>query len=467
MILVFDLGTTYFKVVLVARDGRIRRAVRIIPEVTGSQSGWCELSAERFFSAIVSGACEVISPEGGVGQSVEAIVFATQGNSFILLDASERALTPVILWQDSRAKDLHPEIQRMAGKLELAEKTGVPNLTWEFMPAKLLWLSRNHPTLLNRTTKLCLLSDYLTLLLTGEHVIEAGVAALTGLMDVTTGQWLEQAAEEFSISPSWLPRIARAGTAVGPLLPNMADRLGVSRNCLFVVGCLDQYAGAIGVGNVSRGMVSETTGTVLAVVSRADRYESSDGTDIFQGPAERPTSFWRMAFGNISANYLHWYREQLADRPDFEELSQLAAEVPAGAGGLQLDRTRATPAEALAGLTGKYPRGVIARSIMEAVALALRDMVVRLGGSAEMFPKEIRSAGGGARSEVWLQIKSDVLGIPVRATRCQEPTSLGAAILAEAALTHGDPINIANEWVQLGPAYLPDEGNSAVYSTME
>ena len=52
------------------------------------------------------------------------------------------------------------------------------------MAAKLLWLKRQAPEIWNRTRKLGMISDDLTLILTGQHVTEAGAAGLTGLLDI-------------------------------------------------------------------------------------------------------------------------------------------------------------------------------------------------------------------------------------------------------------------------------------------
>ena len=52
-----------------------------------------------------------------------------------------------------------------------------------------------------------------------------------------------------------------------------------------------------------------------------------------------------------------------------------------------------------------------------------------------------RSLGGASRSALWLQIKADVLDLPVTVTECQEATSLGAAILG--AVACGDFPDIA------------------------
>ena len=120
---------------------------------------------------------------------------------------------------------------------------------------------------------------------------------------------------QFELDESWLPRVVRAGTDLGPLDSRAAAQFGLPESCRFVVGCLDQYAGAIGAGNIEPGMVSETTGTVLATVQCADQFGTKLGPAVYQGPAFRQGLYWRMAFGDVSANYLQWYHGQLPDRP--------------------------------------------------------------------------------------------------------------------------------------------------------
>jgi len=85
-----------------------------------------------------------------------------------------------------------------------------------------------------------------------------------------------------------------------------------------------------------------------------------------------------------------------------------------------------------AGLGLHHDRTHLARAILEGCAFALRDIVDRfeamgLGG------EELRVVGGGARSPLWLQIKADVTGHPVRAVRGDHATSAGAAMLAGVA----------------------------------
>lgn len=466
MILAIDLGTTYFKFTLFDGAGFLVRSASISPDTESVALGRLELPVDRFLSAIDSGISQVLGSDSHDRQKIKAITFSTQANSFLLLDALDRPLTPIILWPDSRAKGLEGELSRHSFLPKFTATTGVPSLNCEFMIAKLSWISKHNADIWAKTARLCLISDYLTLIMTGCHVSEAGVAALSGLVDICSRNWWEQALDRFSIPTIWLPEIVEAGTDVGPLLPDVSDRLRVPHTCRFVVGCLDQYAGAIGVGNVVPGLVSETTGTVLAAVSCSHRRNSQAASGIFEGPAFYEGLYWSMAFGNVSANYLHWYRDQLPDHPDFTDLTSLAARVAPGAEGLLIDHTIATPAEALAGLVQNYPRAQVVRCILEAVAFALRDHVANLRRLSEQPTEEVRSAGGGARCRIWLQIKADVLGIPIRATSCPEPTSLGAAILTEATLTKSQVSETAGSWVRLEPPCVPEERNVACYAAL-
>jgi len=482
-ILVVDLGTTYFKTTLFDRNGRLCDTCRLAPPVKKGTGPICrngrvgashkldlspfslELDVDGFEGAISGGIAELGDRTRGGLADVEAITFATQTNSFVLLDAGDRPLTPIILWPDRRAADLEPEVCRRCALPEFAATTGIPQVNCQFMLAKLLWLRQHYPDIWKQTAKLCLISDYLTLLLTGRHVTEAGAAGLTGLLDIHRCRWWPETVSRFEISEHWLPEVVRAATDLGPIDSSAAQRFGLPETCRFVVGCLDQYAGAIGSGNVEPGTISETTGTVLATVQCADRFVADLGRAVFQGPAFRDRLFWRMAFGDVSANYLHWYRDQLPGRPDFDQLTVSAGQIEPGAGGLKLRTdvalSDAKSASVFEGMTPRHTPGHAVRCIMEAVAWSLGDQVTAL--SRGVLPTEIRSTGGAARSDVWLQIKADVLGIAMTATECAEPTSLGAAILAEAALCETDVRSVAQQWVRLRSPHRPDPQRQQLY----
>ncbi len=457
--LTFDLGTTYFKGALFDGHGALRALARRRVEATHPSPGRWELSVEAFHGALCGLAGELKEAIGTL-QDVEAIGFATQTNSFVLLDGHDRPITPLILWPDERARDSYPSVDTiLEGVVDYAQ-TGVPAVGPQFMLAKLLWLGKHQQDLWRQARRLALIGDFLALWLTGEHVTEAGAAGLTAMVDIRRLCWSAAVLERLGVPVEWLPSVARAGTDLGTIRREAAAALGVPEACRVVLGCLDQYAGAIGAGNVTPGGLSETTGTVLATVQCVDRLAQEPDGDVFQGPAFEDGLFFRMVFGEVSANLLERYRDSLPERPSFDELTRAASEVPAGAEGLRLSAEphRASLEEMFAGRRSQHQRGHEVRAILEAIAEALAGQVGRLTGKAA--PEGIRSVGGAARSDVWRQIKANTLGCPVVATTCPEPTSLGAAILATATL-RGEPVpGLADQWVETLPPDLPEKGFS-------
>jgi len=454
-ILAIDLGTSYFKFAMFDRAGALCHLAHLEPPIQRPRANRMEIEAEAFIDSLGQGIGQVGGASDGLAD-VEAVTFSTQTNSFLLLGPDDAPLTPMILWPDLRAAPLEAEIRHCSAIPGLRAVTGIPGLSAQFMIAKLLWLQRQQPRAWRQAARLCLISDFLSLLFTGQHVSEAGAAGLTALVDIRDCRWWPKMCRSVGLEVGWLPAVVRAGTDLGELRPQVAQRLGLPRRCRFIVGCLDQYAAAISADNVSPGATSESTGTVLATISCADRMSDDLRPEVFQGPAFAVDRFYRMAFGDVSAGYLEWYRNTLPDRPDFDTLAALAQPIEPGAEGLRLDPNapRATVEHVFRGWTPRHTPGHAVRCILEAVAWELRRQVLWLSGGT--LPEQVRSAGGGARSDLWLQIKADVLGVPVAATECPEPACLGAAILAEASLSGASVPQVARHWVRFRRPHMPD-----------
>ncbi len=456
-ILTLDLGTTFFKACLFDGTGALRSCVRVEPPLMRPSPERWELDPGAFLETLQTAVEQVFAPCPELRSAVEAVTFATQANSFTVLDNRKWPLLPFILWPDTRAAGT----AGLEGVLRSLESnrlsTGVPGLSPEFMAAKLHALRAADPMLLSRGCKVRLLSDFFIEWLTGHAATEAGVAGLTALCDSRALRWIPAACALVGLAEGALPPILRAGTDLGPIRPTVAETLGLPPRCRAVMGALDQYAGAIGVGNVAPGGLSETTGTVLAVVHCAPGYADCP-VPFFQGPAWAADRVYRMSFGSVSANLLEWYRNGLPDRPSYAALDALAAAAPVGATGLALreDALVRPVADGFVGWDARHGRGDAVQCILETVARALADHVRTLCGAA--LPAEIRCAGGGARSDVWLQIKADVTGIPMTALTCPEPTSLGAAMLAGRALGWGELDELATAWVRPRQTFYPQTG---------
>jgi sugar (pentulose or hexulose) kinase len=458
LILTIDLGTTLFKLAVFDEQGNTRALRRVSPPIVHRNPGWVEIEPAAFKGSIIETVTQLHADLGDDWNDIVAVSFASQANSFVLSDANGHELTPIILWNDNRAASMEAELRRLDGVDEFAATTGVPRLSPQFAAAKLLWLQTREPSLSRSARQFASISDYFTHWMSGQSVTEAGVAALTGGVDIRTRRWRPEFWHACGFPEISLPRIVRSGTQIDRILELRVEELKLPRSCRFVIGCLDQYAGAIGTGTIAPGRVTETTGTVLSAVCTADALMPNPPPEVFQGPGFDEGTFFRMCFSSTSANVLDWYRHQLADPPSYQGLAAMAADVPSAAGGegvvIEPVNDSAGIARSFQHVRPEHTPGQVTRAIYERVALSLRHQVRTLLAGQEM-PDRIVSAGGGAHSDVWLQIKADTLRIPFVASKSDEPASLGAAMLAARAMGFGSLNDLAGRWVRERAVFTP------------
>jgi xylulokinase len=156
----------------------------------------------------------------------------------------------------------------------------------------------------------------------------------------------------------------------------------------------------------------------------------------------------------------------------YAEMNALAASVPPGAEGVVFLPFLAGAGQpendpdargVFYGLTLKHGKAHCLRAIQESIAFMLRKILSDFT-RAGMPMREVRSMGGGARSELWLQIKADVTGLPIVRMEEEETSTLGAAILA--AVRRGDFPDVAaaaSAMVRLGRRFEPDPRAAGAY----
>jgi xylulokinase len=101
--------------------------------------------------------------------------------------------------------------------------------------------------------------------------------------------------------------------------------------------------------------------------------------------------------------------------------------------------------------------------VLEGCAFAMRDVVDRLNAMG-MNSSAIRLSGGGARSEVWSQVRADVSGLPVEIVANTNTAPLGAALLAMPAVgITGSLESAAQSLVKIARTVEPDIGRHRIY----
>jgi xylulokinase len=469
-ILSFDLGTTALKTALIGQEGKPLAVYTSEYTPQAPQPDWAEMLPEDYWRAAVAGTHAVLRQAGVHPASVEAIGFSSQGQTFVPIDSTGRPLYNAIVWVDNRAQSIAHEWEAAWLSPErfyrISGYTDIPAALTVF---KIAWLARHAPGA-HRAWKFLLLPDYLIYRLTGETATDYITARMSGLYDLQTGDWEPRLLDSAGVRREQLPVVLSPGSVAGRLLPQAAAVLGLCPGISVSVGANDQIAGAVGAGNVRAGIVTETTGTALALIATTPTL--LEGKSLCVGRHAVPELSYAMTVATTSAIVLKWFRDLCAPGQEYTEFLRGVEAIPPGSDGVcvspnfmgsGLPFPDPNARGAIAGLTLGHTRAHLARAIMEACTCMLQQYLVPITDLG-LSVRTIRSLGGAARNDLWLQMKADLLGIVVERPACADAASLGAAMLAAAGTGRFTTITEASEvWYRSERFFEPDPAAHQIY----
>lgn len=400
---------------------------------------------------------------------VGAIGLATQVDGLVAVDHGLRPLAAAIIWMDRRATRQTDDLRDRLSAGELREVTGL-NLDASHVAPKILWLRAECPDLVSRTRAYLLPGSYLVAALTGELAVDHANASSTLLYDIRARAWSPRLLEITGLDERALAPIHAAHATIGTLRPEAATDLGLTEACRVVVGTGDEHGASLAAGAIRDDIVCDITGTAEPVCVGTTRFVV-DPTGLLETHAHADDRAWLIENpGFVSGGSVRWFLDLVEGD---ERRMDGAAGVPPGSDGITFLPTMSgatTPTwneharGVLAGFGLNHGQPHLARALLEGCTFALRDLVDRfaelgLGGS------ELRVVGGGARNELWLQMKADVTGRVVRVLATDEATAMGAAQLAAIGTGFFRGVDEAVEaMTALAPrAYEPDESTRAAY----
>ncbi len=481
-ILTVDIGATSVKVILFDTAGRIHASSGREYALIHNGELRVELQPEVYWDTIKRCVADILAASGARPDDIRILTVSTQGETFVTLDQHDRAMGNAIIWIDSRAGDEAELIRERFGRDEFFRTTGLGEISAIWPACKYLWLRRHEPQRFRDTRKFLLLQDYIIHRLTGEFVCELTNASSCGYLNINTAAWWRPMMEFLGVEPDQFGRLAPSGTIVGPLHQQAAEQLGLSTRTLVATGAQDQTASALGGGNIRPGILTETTGTALALIRTIDQPRYDLDANINYVPHSVPDRFIALAVSQTAGMVLKWFKDtfctaEIAAAGDgvYTLLDDMAASVAPGCAGLTVSPhfsgklfpgTDPNLRGVFRGISLHHTKAHFIRAIMESVAFMLRENVEYLDGA--YGPAEaVISLGGGARSRLWTWIKASVLNTPVDLLECSESPSLGSAMLAAVAIGAARDIADASaRFVRVRERVEPDPALVDVYNAV-
>ena len=447
-----DIGTTNVKAVLFSADGSpVAMGQKGYPTYYPGPNA-AEQDAEDWWESTKFAIQEINHKIAGKDHQIEAICVSSQSPTLLPLDEDGRPLRRGMIWMDRRAEKESAWLLEKFGKEKFLEIFGTNPDAFYLMP-KLLWLKKYEPETYKKTRKILLTNAYVNYKLTGVMAIDDSQAtSVTLAYDIRKKEWSTDLEDATGIPVhSLMPDIYSTFGVIGQVTKAAAKETGLQEGIPVVAGTTDGTANILEGGITQIGDAAESTGTsTLFFVAHSKPV--SGQCKLLAIPQYFPLPDVPYILGgpiNTSGASLKWYLntyenhiESIATEAEksnlYNVLNRLARQAPAGCGGLlyfpYLSGERAPFWNSYVkgmfiGLTSASSEEFIVRSLYEGTSFALRSVVDEAYREGTVI-KKFRSTGGGANSDIWLQIKASVLKMPLEISTGMGGAPLGDAIIA-------------------------------------
>ena len=429
-------------------------------------SGEHEIDATNIFNAV----CDVLS-DSAQKYKLSAMGVTTFGETFTVLDEKDNVLLPSMLYTDPRGSEECAELCSNLGEDKLTYISGVKPHQMYSLP-KIMWIKKNRPEIFSKIKRILLMEDYIVYMLTGNSYIDYSLAARTMALDIRKKCWSDEILDAAGIDKKLLSEPVPAFNVAGEIKPDIAEKLGISSSIKIINGAHDQVAAAVGSGVFEAGQALDGTGTVECVTPVFDSIPETK-TLYDEGYSVVPYIFdgtyvcYALSFTGGAT--LKWFRDNFAPQKSYAELDSSVKPEPteililphfAGAANPYMDNDSKA---AMVGLSLEHTDADIYKALMEGVTYEIMTNIEHLE-SFGITPKKLFATGGGASSDVWLQIKADILNRPVTALLAKEAGACGTCMMTGVAIgIYKDLYEAKEVFVKEKKTFTPNPENSTIY----
>jgi len=466
-----DVGTTGCKCTVYEKDGTFVRESYQEYDIE-KNSGGHELDAWKVWLAVK----DVLKQAAQNTKNLDAIGVTSFGETSIFVGKEGKPLMNSLLYTDPRGEEQCKALTEHFGRDEISERTGA-NPQSMYSISKLMWVVWNCRDVYEKAEHICQFGDYIVYMLSGTAQIDYSLACRSMAFQVEKREWDREILAYAGIDAEKMSKPVPTGSSAGRIRKELAEELGIDPKAVIVSGCHDQVAAAIGTGCLKQGMAVDGTGTVECITPVFG--ELSNTGELYRYnyvrvPYVCPGSYVTYAFSFNGGSLLKWYRDQIAgyEAKLYREQGlnvydsfnkQINSQKPSGLLILPYFSGSATPymdADAVGAIVGLRDTTTsidIYQGLMEGVTYEML-FNLELLEKAGIQVTELRATGGGAKAEVWLQMKADILNKRIITLGEAQSGTLGCIMLAGTACGLYSGLEEAAEiFVKPGKEYVPDQ----------
>jgi len=482
-IMAHDLGTTGDKAVLYNEDGELIGFTSEKYETIYSHNNWAEQNPKSWWKVVCNTTNHLIKETNIDKKDIAVISFSGQMNGCLPVNKKGVPLRNAIIWADQRAVKEADELIEKIGLKRGYNITG-HRISSNYTAPKIMWVKKHEPQVYKNTHSFLQAKDYIVCCLTNNFYTDFSDASFTNLFDINKKDWSQKLIEYAGIDRNLLPKLVTSSTVVGEVTNLAATQTGLKAGTPVVIGGGDGACAAVGAGATEAGVGYNYLGSSswVAIVTNKPHFDSKMRT--FIGMHLDPDIYQFAGTMQSAGVSYDWIRKVLATEEKVSEknlkksiydyINFKVKNVSPGSNGLiflpYLQGERSPFWNPLArgtfiGLTPNHKKAHFYRAVIEGISFNLKLILDILQEQTKL--NEIRLIGGVSKSNVFKQILTDILGIPLKElTYNEESTSLGAAIAGGVGIGLFKDFSIAKQINLAKKTFNPNKQNVELYNKL-
>ncbi|UHA74275.1 gluconokinase [Paenibacillus sp. 481] len=477
-----DIGTTSTKAVLFEQNGTIVAKGNVEYPLYTPSSTIAEQDPEQIFHAVIQSVKQAMDHSGVRPDDIMFVSFSSAMHSVIAVDAAGKPLTPCMTWADNRSSEQAERLSRDMNGHELYLRTGTPIHPMSPL-TKLMWMREEDAQTFQQAAKFISIKEYVFTKLFNEYVVDYSIASATGLLNLKSLDWDEEALQIAGITRNQLSTIVPTTHQMHGLVAEYARAMALAPSTPFIVGASDGVLSNLGVNAIEPGVVACTIGTSGAIRTVVDRpvtdpkgrifcYALTDKHWVIGGPVNNGGMLFRWVRDELAASEVETAKRLGMD--PYDVLTQIAERVSPGSDGLLFhpymtgERAPLWTADARGsffGLTMHHRKEHMIRAVLEGVIFNLYTVLLAMQEQIGQ-PSKIHATGGFARSALWRQMMADIFNQEVAIPESYESSCLGAVVLGLYAIGKTDRLEIVADMVGASHHHKPIAEHSRIYDEL-
>jgi len=442
-----DLGTSACKTVVFTLEGeKVSEAFREYP-IYHLQPRWAEQKPLEWWNATIETIKESLKMADVKGREITGLAVDSQREAVVPIGRRGEELYNSLIWLDNRTGSQTEEIRHLINQKKVRSITGV-DINPIFSASKILWLKENVSKLFEEVVCFLCAKDYIIYKLTGEKVTDYSMASRTMLFDIKKRAWSEEICSALGIPISKLPPAKGSLTVVGEVSSEASKETLLPKGCPVVNGGGDRPCECLGAGVTQPGLVNIGTGTgsVIEVPISKPAIDMKGRVnccchvipDTWEYEVIITTTGASLRWFRNTFGYEEGVKAQNMNKDPYDLLTEKASEANLGSDGLFfypyltgafLPRLNEKARGAYFGINLSHTKSHFVRAILEGVAFQYLG-AFRLLKDLGINVRAVNMVGGETKSDLWNQIKADVLGMVIKVPKVEDAAALGAALLA-------------------------------------